>query len=84
MPSMSDDPQLNPRSLGALRGRLGAVQPGDRTCLPTTHYDNKRASMAANLDTQTGQSAAEWAAIANQAPVEGFMNTINWLKTSDG
>jgi Domain of unknown function (DUF4287) len=40
--------------------------------------------MAANLQAQTGRTLAEWVDIAAQAPVEGFMDTVNWLKTHHG
>jgi hypothetical protein len=33
-------------------------------------HDEKRATMAANLEAQTGRTLAEWAAIARDAPVE--------------
>jgi hypothetical protein len=31
-------------------------------------HDKKRATMAANLEAQTGRTLAEWAAIASEAP----------------
>jgi hypothetical protein len=46
--------------------------------------DKKRATMAANLEAQTGRTLTEWVIIASQAPVDGFMNTVNWLKTQHG
>ena len=47
-------------------------------------HDRKRTTMAANLEAQTGRTVAEWVAIANRAPVDGFTNTINWLKADHG
>lgn len=47
-------------------------------------HERKRAAIAANLEVQTGRSVAEWVTIANQAPVEGFMDTVDWLKAHHG
>lgn len=47
-------------------------------------HRKKQATIAANLQAQTGRTLAEWVAIAAQAPVEGFMDTVNWLKTHHG
>jgi hypothetical protein len=47
-------------------------------------HNKKRATMAANLESQTGRTVAEWVAIADRAPVDGFMNTIDWLKANHG
>jgi hypothetical protein len=47
-------------------------------------HERKRAAIAANLEVQTGRSVAEWVAIADRAPVEGFMDTVDWLKTCHG
>jgi hypothetical protein len=47
-------------------------------------HRRKRATIAANLEAQTGRTLAEWAAIAGQAPVEGFMGTVDWLKAHHG
>jgi hypothetical protein len=47
-------------------------------------HRKKQATVAANLQAQTGRTLAEWVAIATQAPVEGFMDTVNWLKTHHG
>jgi Domain of unknown function (DUF4287) len=51
--------------------------------MPDRH-DKKRATMAANLEAHTGRTLAEWAAIASEAPVDGFMDTVDWLKTHHG
>lgn len=40
--------------------------------------------MIANLESQSGRSLAEWTDIANQAPLNGFMNTVEWLKSNHG
>jgi hypothetical protein len=34
-------------------------------------HDKKRATMAANLEAQTGRTLAEWAAFASEAPASG-------------
>jgi hypothetical protein len=47
-------------------------------------HQRKRAAMAANLEAQTGRTVAEWVAIADRAPVDGFMNTVDWLKANHG
>jgi hypothetical protein len=47
-------------------------------------HRRKRATIAANLEAQTGRTLAEWATIARQAPAEGFMDTVDWLKTHHG
>jgi hypothetical protein len=47
-------------------------------------HRRKRATIAANLEAQTGRTLAEWVAIAGQAPVEGFMGTVDWLKAHHG
>ena len=47
-------------------------------------HGSKRQTMIANLESQSGRSLAEWTDIANQAPVDGFMNTLEWLKSNHG
>jgi hypothetical protein len=47
-------------------------------------HAKKRATIAANLEAQTGRTLAEWVTITGQAPVTGFMDTVNWLKAEHG
>ncbi len=47
-------------------------------------HEQKRASMAANLERQTGHSLQEWVEVVDASHVDGFMNIVNWLKESHG
>lgn len=41
----------------------------------------KRTKMAENLASATGRSVEQWAGLAEEAGIEGFMATVDWLKT---
>ena len=47
-------------------------------------HEAKKATMAANLEADTGRSVSEWVALLEQAGIEGFATSVSWLKERHG
>ena len=47
-------------------------------------HETKKATMAANLEADTGRSVDEWVALLEEAGIEGFTASVTWLKEQHG
>jgi len=47
-------------------------------------HDKKRATMAANLEAQTGRSVSDWVTVVNRSKLGGFSEIVDWLKHEHG
>lgn len=50
----------------------------------TDRHDQKKATMAANLESKTGRNVSAWAQLVDQSDVDGFNNIVSWLKEQHG
>ena len=62
-----------------------SVRSADRSGeIVSDRHDEKRRTMAVNLERQTGRGVSEWVETLKQGEIDGFNAQVTWLKSEHG